>query len=192
MSRFLVFSLAIACALAASPLAGFAQQQDFMDKYLPIAQLFDSPVFFRAVVGSAAAFVIISFLFMWYTKRMKQQAFEWGSDKDDKELLQLLESPVSSESHKAYVYLRHNGDDSLEEPLISRLLDQRKNGKINPYIIYLLEDLNAGSAVPALRSISQSKSPHSYAAGQAVARILGEHPEAEGDSKKDKSDSSKS
>ncbi|RJP19322.1 MAG: hypothetical protein C4527_27480 [Candidatus Omnitrophota bacterium] len=145
--------------------------ESFMDKYLPIARLFDSPIFFAAVVGSAVLFLIFSFLFLSYIKKMEKRAAEWGATLEPEKLIDLLDSPISSESRAAFVYLRNYGGEHEISLLLEVLQEQRKKGKINPSIIYLLEDMEAVSAIPILQSIAKGKSKAAELAEAALSRM---------------------
>ncbi|MBZ0258900.1 hypothetical protein K8I31_22750 [bacterium] len=166
-------------------LPAFAQEESFMDKYLPIAKLFDSPAFFAAVVGSAAVLLVITLIFIAYTNNLEKKVAEWGKSKKTKELVDFLESPVASESRSAFMYLRKHGGDDAEEMIINQLQEQRRKGKVNPYLIYLLEDLRFYSGIPILKTISKSKSEYAHAAGESLASLLSDQaPEPEDKSKK--------
>lgn len=153
-------------------LPAFAQQEDFFDTYLPIAKLFDSPEFFACVVGSAATILVITLIFIAYTNHLEKKVAEWGKTKKTKELIDLLESPVASESRSAFMYLRKHGSDDAEELIINHLQEQRRNEKVNPYLIYLLEDLRFFSGIPILKTINKSKSEYAHAAGESLATLL--------------------
>lgn len=154
----------------------FAQTEGetFFDKYLPIAKLFDSPVFFGIVIGSAILFLIAAYLFIYYVKGLEKISGEWSDGKSLEEIIAALESPIPQESKFAFVYLRkHSGEQEIQS-LIERLQEQRRTGKINPSFIYLLEDLRAASAVPLLEQIAKGKSQAASLAGHALDCIMTE------------------
>ncbi len=155
------------------PVAAYAQApgESFFDKYVPIAKLFDSPLFFNIVIGSAVLFVVFSVFFLWYVKKMEERAYTWGKEKKPEDLVELLDSPIPYESRLAFTYLRNHGDEKAVSCLINKLKEQYKKGKINPSVIYLLEDLEAISAIPTLQMVAKGKSQSAEIAQQALARI---------------------
>lgn len=167
-------------------LPAFAQQGDFFDTYIPIAKLFDSPVFFAVVVGSAVLILAAALLFIAYTNNLEKKCYEWGKKKKTSELLALLESPIAAERRSAFIYLRKHGiDDKAEELIINQLHEQRRNGKINPYLIYLMEDLRCFSGIPVLKTINKSNSQYAQIAGESLAGLLShQEPEPEKDKNK--------
>ncbi len=158
-----------------------AQSKSFMDKYLPLAELFDSPYFFWPVMGSAILFLLFSFIFLFYVKRMEKQVKDWGEGKSIDEIVARLDSDDPKESRYAFVYLRNYVSDVDIERLIEILKKQRKSGKINPHLIFLLEDLNVVSAIPLLEEIARGKSHAAELAKHALDYMI---PEEELESKK--------
>ncbi|MBI1390157.1 MAG: hypothetical protein GC154_17080 [bacterium] len=188
MRKFSVLWVLLTFSLA-SPV--WAQEREsFFDKYLPIAQLFDSPVFFASVVGSAAFLLLVAFAFILYTRSLEKKVYEWGKARKMSELLELLESPLPAEARSAFMYLRKHGGDGLEEHIVKRLQDQRRNGEVNPYYIYLAEDVMGFSAIPALKMISKSNSRYAESAGQTLSHLLALEP-GSSDSKDEKKAESK-
>ncbi len=167
---FRLFALLIVFECFALP--AHAQQGDFFDTYLPIAKLFDSPVFFAVVVGSAVFILAAAFLFIAYTINLEKKSYEWGKTKPTSELINLLESPVAAERRSAFIYLRKHGGDDAEERIINQLHEQRRNGKINPYLIYLMEDLRCFSGISMLKTINNSNSEYAKIAGESLAGLL--------------------
>jgi len=166
----------------AMPLPVFAQGEgeSFFDKYLPIAKLFDSPLFFGVVVGSAVVLLLVSLVFLGYVKRMEKRVDEWGKGKSDSELIRLLDSSEVGEARAAFAYLRRHGGENTIAALIDRLQEQRKEGRINPAFIYLFEDLKAADAIPILQLIAKGKSRVAELAERALERI----PAPEGSAEK--------
>lgn len=155
---------------SAVPVLAQSAQGEFFDTY--IAQLFDSPVFFGAVVGSGILFFGSAIAFVLYEKNRETRILQWGQDKDRETLVEMLGSPVASEAQQAFTYLRRHGDDNLVDSLIYTLQDQRRAGKINPYCIYLLEDWNAFTAIPVLKQISSGKSRTASIASRTLAILM--------------------
>lgn len=153
-----------------SPLA-MAQQKSFWDTYFPIAQLFDSPVFFGCVVGSGILFFGSAIIFMRYMKSKLQKVEQWGSQKDIQELIALLDSPVPEESNMAFMYLRKFGDEKAGNLVVQKMQEQRKSGKINPYLIYLAEDIGITAAVDVLQVIAKGKSKSARLAEETLNRF---------------------
>ncbi len=149
-------------------------EKGFFEKYFPIARLFDSPIFFWIVIGSAILFMVVSFFFIKYVKWLEKKTAEWAKNKDTRELIELLESPHPDEHQSAFIYLRKHAGKKEVSQLIERLQDQRKTGKINPLLIYLLEDLQAVSAIPLLEQIAKGKSQVASLAEHALDCILTE------------------
>ncbi len=164
----------------ACPLSVYAQAQgeSFFDKYLPIAELFDSPVFFWSVIGSALGLFAATIFFLRYVKWLERRVEAWGGKKTPKKLVELLESPIAKEKRYAFMYLRSHGGEDEIKLIAERLQIQRKNSKVNPDFIHILEDLRAEKAVQALQQIADSKSRLASLAKQAVERIK-EHLEEE-------------
>ncbi|MDP8243811.1 MAG: hypothetical protein P9L94_07000 [Candidatus Hinthialibacter antarcticus] len=169
-------------------LPAFAQEGDFFDTYIPIAKLFDSPVFFACVVGSAVLILVITLLFILYTNNLEKKCYEWGKKKKTSELIGLLESPIAAERRSAFIYLRNHGsDDEAEELIINQLHEQRRNGEVNPYLIYLMEDLRCFSGIPVLKTINKSNSQYAQIAGESLAGLLSDQSQdQEKQSDKDK------
>lgn len=153
----------------------------FFETYLPIAQLFDSPVFFGVIVGSAFGLFIAALVFVYYAKAIERKAIEWGESKARKELVDLLESGDANEAKKAFIYLRRHGDDETTDLIIQALMDKRREGAANPYMIYLLEDLDAFSAIPVLKMIAKGKSRAARIASQSVATLVSRQAETHAD-----------
>ncbi|MGI6456901.1 MAG: hypothetical protein ACOX5R_14950 [bacterium] len=151
--------------------SAWAQEQSFFDKYLPIATLFDSPVFFGIVVGSAMVLVLLAFAFLYYVKIMEKNVQNWGSDKSLETIVDLLDSKDEKESSNAFIYLRQQQDDKAIGLLIEKLKQQRLAGTINPQLIYLMEDLNVNAAIPILEQIARGKNRSAQLAEQALERI---------------------
>ena len=135
-----------------------SEEQSLMDTYLPIAKIFDSPLFFNVVIWSAVGFVVISLGILIYSKRMEKKAEDWGTGKDSNQLLDLLDSAVPEEARMAFLYLRKNGDEKRANLIIQRLQQQKKEGGVNPSLFYLLEDWQASSAIPTLQAMAKGKS----------------------------------
>jgi len=152
------------------PLA-MAQQKTFWDTYFPIAQLFDSPVFFGCVVGSGVLFFGSAVIFMRYMKAKLKCVEQWGSQKETQELIDLLDSPVPAEASIAFMYLRKFGDDKTGNLAVQKMQEQRKGGRINPYLIYLAEDTGVPSAVEALQAIAKGKSKSARLAEETLSRF---------------------
>ncbi len=146
--------------------------ESFFDKYLPIAQLFDSPLFFGCVVGSAVFFLLLSLVFLQFARHQEKKADEWGQGKSIASLLDALNSPISQESRLAYIFLRRKSGANELSALTAALEDQRRKGNVNPTLIYLLEDLQAQSALPILQQIAKGKSKAANLAQRAVNRLL--------------------
>lgn len=141
------------------------------EEFLPIAKLFDSPWFFWSVMGSAIVFIVASIFFLFYTKKLESLAEEWGKGKRVDELIELLKSPVEQESRMAYIYLRNHSREDDQKIIASELDKDRQKGKINPSLIYLLEDLKATCALPVLEQISLGKSGCASLAQHAAEKI---------------------
>lgn len=160
--------IVLTCVL--TPLA-MAQQKTFWDTYFPIAQLFDSPVFFGCVVGSGVIFFGFAIIFMRYMKAKLKKVEQWGSTKETQELIELLDSPVPEESNMAFMYLRKFGDDKTGNLVVQKMQEQRKGGKINPYLIYLAEDIGVTTAVEVLQAIAKGKSKSARLAEETLTRF---------------------
>lgn len=176
----MVFLSSFAILMMVSVLSVSAQSQpqgDFFDTYLPIAQLFDSPVFFGIVVGSGVVFFGGAIVFAFLEKRKEARVFEWGESQSREELVTLLGSPVASEAQQAFTYLRKHGDDDLVDTLIYTLQEQRRSGNVNPYCIYLLEDWDAYSAIPVLKQLANGKSKIASTAGRTLALLMARQQE---------------
>lgn len=146
--------------------------ESFFDKYLPIAQLFDSPIFFGCVVGSAVFLLFLCLVFLLYAKRQEKKADEWGQGKSIALLIEALSSPIPQESRLAYICLRRRSGANELPALTGALEDQRRKGNVNPTLIYLLEDLQAQSALPILQQIAKGKTKAATLAQRAVDRLL--------------------
>ncbi len=170
MRKKIVFTLVL-FPLFTFPVFAQTAGEGFFDKYLPIAKLFDSPLFFGIVVGSGALFLLWSFFFLRYVKRLEKQSYEWGENMKPEELVELLDSPIPSEKRHAFIYLRNHGKDQEISIILDKLNDQRKKGQVNPTLIHLLEDMGATEAVPLLQTISKGKSQIASIAALALERI---------------------
>jgi hypothetical protein len=162
---FLIFLLT--CAI--TPFA-MAQQKPFFDMNW-IAQLFDSPIFFGCIVGSGALFFGSAYLFMRYMKAKLKAVESWGSKKETQDLIDLLDSPVSEESRMAFMYLREFGDEKTGNLVVQKMQDQRKGGRINPYLIYLAEDIGIAAAIEVLQAIAKGKSKSAQLAADTLTRF---------------------
>ncbi len=152
----------------------FAQStsgQGFFDKYLPIAELFDSPVFFAIVIGSAVLVLVLTFIFLKYAKSLENKTVLWAQGKSPQALVALLSSPIRQESIMTYAYLKNNCGDEEVDLIVKELQDQRSRGSINPTLIYLLEDLEVEKAIPTLQQIARGKSSVAALAQRAADRI---------------------
>ncbi|MEW6238103.1 MAG: hypothetical protein AB1656_22165 [Candidatus Omnitrophota bacterium] len=167
---FCLFSMSILTRQAFAQTEG----ESFFDKYLPIAKLFDSPVFFGIVIGSAILFLLAAYIFINYAKALEKRSSEWAKSKKLDEIVAALESPIPQEAKMAFVHLRKRSGEQEIQSLIERLQEQRRTGKINPSFIYLLEDLHAVSAVPLLEQIAKGKSQAASLAGHALDCIMTE------------------
>lgn len=170
MSRiFLLSSIAFF-----GPLSVYAQAQEetFFDKYIPIAKLFDSPIFFWSVIGSALGLFFTTLIFLQYVKRLERRVIEWGEKQSPNKLVELLDSPIPQEKRFAFMYLRKHGGEEAINALTNHLQAKRKDGKLSPDYIYLLEDLNAEKAIPILKQIADSKSRLASLAQKAAERIM--------------------
>lgn len=153
----------------------FAQQnpgESFFDRYLPIAQLFDSPIFFGFVIGSAALLLVGSFIFLQYAKGQEKKAVEWSKEKTPESIVGLLHSADPQESRLAYIYLRSHSGEKEIALLTSALEDQRRRGSIDPASIYLLEELEAQKALPILEQIARGKTSVAPLAQRAADRLI--------------------
>lgn len=153
----------------------FAQQnpgESFLDKYFPIAQLFDSPIFFGIVVGSAVLLLVFTFIFLKYAKAQERKADAWSAGKSQETIVSLLSGADPAESRLAYIYIRHHCDEKGISLLLETLEDQRRRGTINPVLIYLLEELEAQDALPILQQIAKGKSSAAPSAQHAVDRLI--------------------
>lgn len=148
-----------------------AAQQTSMFDMNWIAQLFDSPIFFGSVVGSGAVFFGSAFLFMRYMKSKIKAVETWGSQKETQELIELLDSPVAEESRMAFMYLREFGDEKTGNLVVQKMQDQRKGGRINPYLIYLAEDIGVSAAIEVLQAIAKGKSKSAQLANDTLNRF---------------------
>lgn len=170
--KALIFTLAV--FLISIP-AAIAQryQESFWDTYLPIAKLFDSPVFFGIVVGSGIAFFGAAFIFMKYMKAKMKRVEEWGKEKETQELIDLLDSPVPEEANMAFMYLRQFGDEKTGNLVVQKMQEQRKTkaSQVNPYLIYLAEDIGVSSAVEVLQAIAKGKSKSAQLAEETLNRF---------------------
>ncbi|MBD3268215.1 hypothetical protein GF373_16240 [bacterium] len=136
-----------------------------------IAKLFDSPIFFGAIIGSAAFLLLASFLVIKHAGKMEKMAYQWGENKSTEEILELLNSPVKEESQLAYVYLR-NFMEEKEHPKVVKSLEKQRDGKgINPTLIHLVEDMQIKSSVPVLESIAKKNDEAAKEASQAIKNI---------------------
>lgn len=167
MKKFIILFVLISFL---SPMA-MAQQKTFWDTYFPIAQLFDSPVFFGCVVGSGVLFFGSAIIFMRYMKAKLKKVEQWGSQKEIHEIIDLLESPVPEESNMAFMYLRKFGDEKAGNLVVQKMQEQRKGGKINPYLIYLAEDIGITAAVEVLQVIAKGKSKSARLAEETLTRF---------------------
>ncbi len=170
MKRF--FSLIFLTSTASRAMAQSNPGEGFLDKYLPIAQLFDSPLFFAAVVGSAVLLLAITMIFLQYAKTQEKKAEAWGQGKSPQTLIEQLDNPIPDESRLAYIYIRKHCDDLYVAALLDNLEDQRRRGNINPTLIYLLEDLEISSAIPLLQQIAKGKSSTANLAQRVADRLL--------------------
>ncbi len=148
-----------------------SHEPGFFEKYLNIAKLFDSPVFFGIVVGSGVILLIASLLFLWYMKHWEKKVDEWGENKSTDEMIEYLQLFGLHDGKMAFAYLRKHGDENLIPKLIEELKAQRKKGQMSPYVFYLLEDLIAVEALPILQQIANGKSRVSGLAQNAVEYI---------------------
>ncbi|MFB3784795.1 MAG: hypothetical protein ACE15F_00355 [bacterium] len=173
-----------ACALAVlllSSVAAFAQvneEEGFFDTYMPIAKLFDSPLFFGVVVGSAVLLLLAAAGFVIYAGRLEKRAAAWAAGLSPRERVERVGSPVHAESRLAFVYLRKHAQEPEIQALIEILDDQRKTGKIDPNLIYLLEDLRAAPAIPILQQIANGKSRFALLAARALEHITADEETA--------------
>ncbi len=175
MNRMLL--LAVPLLSTASAFAQTNEEEGFFDTYLPIAKLFDSPLFFGAVVGSAVLLILAAAGFVIYAGRLEKRAAAWAAGLSPRERVDRVGSPLRAESRLAFVYLRKHAQEEEIQVLAEVLEEQRKNGKIDPNLIYLVEDLRAAPAIPILRQIANGKSR----AAELAARVL-EHIAAEEES----------
>ncbi len=160
----------------------FAQStpgQGFFDKYLPIAELFDSPVFFSIVIGSAVLLLVCTLIFLKYAKSLEKKTVAWAEGKSPQTLVELLSSPIKQEATMAYAYLKNNCGDDEADLLVKDLQDQRSRGSINSILIYLLEDLEVEKAIPTLQQIARGKSSAAALAQRAADRIAYAYEEEE-------------
>ncbi|MBN2330048.1 MAG: hypothetical protein JXR73_23105 [Candidatus Omnitrophica bacterium] len=162
------FFLTFSRIASAQPSSG----EGFFEKYLPIAQLFDSPLFFNMVVGSAILLLIFTYLFLQYAKKQEKKAEQWSKGKSAETLVELLESPVSQESRLAYIQLVQHGEEKEIDCILKALKEQRRQGKINPALIYLLEGMEAHKAVSLLQLIAREQCEVSDLAQRAVDYLL--------------------
>lgn len=161
--------IALILTLAFAPYA-MAQQEPYFDLNW-VAVLFDSPVFFGCVVGSGAVLFGSAFIFMKYMKAKLKAVEEWGNRKETQELIDLLDSPVPEESRMAFMYLREFGDEKTGNLVVQKMQDQRKGGRINPYLIYLAEDIGVTSAIEVLQAIAKGKSKSAELAAETLTRF---------------------
>ncbi|MGC9328142.1 MAG: hypothetical protein ACP5I1_10950 [Candidatus Hinthialibacter sp.] len=162
------FFLSVSRLAAAQSSSG----EGFFEKYLPIAQLFDSPLFFGIVVGSALLLLIGTYFFLQYAKRQEKKADEWSKGKSAEEMVELLNSPISEESRLAYIQLLQRGGEKEIECILNALKEQRRQGKMNPTLIYLLEEKESPKALQLLQLIAREKSNVSDLAQRAVDHLL--------------------
>lgn len=171
--------LILLIAVPSSAFAQMSEEEGFFDTYLPIAKLFDSPVFFGVVVGSAVLLLLGAVGFVLYTQRLEKRALAWASSLSPRERVERLSSAIRSEAHLAFVYLRKHAQQPEIEAIVAALEEQRKSGKINPALIYLLEDLQAVPALPILKQIAGGRSRTAELAALAIERITAsEEPSA--------------
>lgn len=165
ISQFLLWSPAATAWSQPQP------EQDFFDKYLPIAQLFDNPFFVYSVFGIAILMIAFSYGMIFYGRKVERQAEQWAEGKTSDELIAALQGEDEKAAHYAFVYLRRHPDMELTPSLIKILQESRKQGNANPYAIYLLEDYEAYEAIPVLKSIGKGKSATSKVANRTAATL---------------------
>lgn len=174
-----VFALVVPLLSAAAAFAQMNEEEGFFDTYLPIAKLFDSPLFFGAVVGSALLLLLAAAGFVIYAGRLEKRAMAWAAGLSPRDRVERVGSPLRAESRLAFVYLRKHAQEPEIQALIEILEDQRKTGKIDPNLIYLLEDLRAAPAIPILQQIANGKSRFARLAARALEHITaGDEPSA--------------
>ena len=147
-----------------------------MERYkIDPAAWLDSPVVFSTVVGIAGLFILLSVIVALAVKFRVLRALSWAGDRSDTMLISLLSSADARERSMAYAALRDRLDERMTEPLL-RQLKTMADDKADPrHVIFLLEDLGAVKALPALRKIAQQSDRRSpaviRAAQNAVDRI---------------------
>ncbi len=128
-----------------------------MDEYkIDPAVWLDSPTLFYSVVGVTGAFILFSVLITLWAKLRVSRAEAWGRDLSDSTLVSLLGGTEKAERIMAFTLLQRRLDDALIDPLVRQLRTMDEEGADPRYVIYLLEDLEATKAIPALRKLAKN------------------------------------
>lgn len=156
-----------------------AEGEGFFDTYLPIAKIFASPWFIGPVMGSAILLILGTWIFVKYSNHLEEKAKKWGANKTTEEIIKLLDSPMDQEKQYAFIYLRRHGDETIAKQLTETLQKKRKEGKLDPRYIYLLEELRGEKAIPVLQQIAKGKSQLAVIAEHAIERLTEQQEEKE-------------
>lgn len=139
-------------------------------KFDPAAWL-DSPYVFNTVFGIAIVFILFSIVLAVVVKFRLRKAEEWAKDRSEAMLISLLGSTDPRERSRAYMVLRRRLHENLVDSLLRQLKTMEDEDTDPRYVIYLLEDLEASRAIPALRRLLKpsKKRPASVARAARIA-----------------------
>lgn len=150
-------------------------------KFDPAAWL-DSPYVFNTVFGIAIVFILFSIVLAIAVKLRLSRAEAWAKDRSEAMLISLLASTDARERSRAYMVLRQRLNENLVDPLLRQLKTMEDEDTDPRYVIYLLEDLEASRAIPALRRLLKPSKKRPAAVVRAARMALESIPPAEGSS----------
>lgn len=149
--------------------SGTAHAQDTTTS--TIAMLFDSPIFFGGVIGSAAFILLLCLLLVFYARNLEKKALAWGQDKGAQDIIALVQSGDATQSQLAYVYLKNYLKEEDFPLLIAELQSLRDSHSVSERILNLVGDLRITAATPILESLAKGKSSNAALASQVLRRI---------------------